>query len=208
MRWLFGLFVVLVAAQAAADEQPRLYLEDFRLGHAPGAVRVASWRELDPDRAEAQALSGCRALGWDCSEEPDPARAAARFIKPEIVVGAYRGTALVLRRRGQSYYAKFAAPPGHTICKAGIDLVGGYISPGAVFAGAIQRIGRDGLGIYAALPQASHGSAAIAFRLMIATVPTVRFDRDTCWPDGTIVFLCPGSTRCQPSRAYPETDLR
>lgn len=206
MRSVLATALWMIAAFATADELPRLYLEDFRLGVAPGAERVAGWRRLEAEQADAEALSACRVLGFDCGDDPDPARAAARFVKPEVVAGAYRGTARIVRQRGSSYYVKFDAPAGFSLCKAGIDLVGGFISPGAVFAGSIQRIGRDGLGVYAALP--AQGEGAIAFRLVIATVPQARFDRDACWPDGTIVFLCSGSRRCQPSRAYPETDLR
>lgn len=205
--WLVALLVLAApVASVSAEELPRVYLEDFRLGDGPGVARVVPWRQLDAERADIAAQSGCRAFGFDCGDDPDPARAAARFIKPEIVSGAYRGTARLVLQRGASYYVKFDAPPGFTLCKAGIDLVGGYASPGAIFAGSIQRIGRDGLGVYAALPKAGEG--AIAFRLLIATVPEARFDRDACWPDGTIVFLCAGPERCRPSRAYPETDLR
>ncbi|WP_201400278.1 hypothetical protein [Kaistia sp. 32K] len=196
----------MATASAAPDGLPRLYLEDFRLGNAPEAERVPGWRRLDAERADADALSGCRALGFDCSDDPDPERAAERFLKPEIVAGPYRGTARIALQRGASYYAKFDAPPGFSICRAGIDLVDGFISRGAVFAGSIQRNGRDGLGVYAALPEP--GGGGIAFRLLIATVPEARFDREACWPDGTIVFLCAGRDRCRPSRAYPETDLR
>ena len=207
--WLVALIVLVAPAasvSAASGELPRVYLEDFRLGAGPEVERVLGWRELDAERADAAAQSGCRALGFDCGDDPDPARAAARFLKPEIVSGLYRGTARIVRQRGSSYYVKFDSPPGFTLCKAGIDLVGGHASPGAIFAGSIQRIGRDGLGVYAALP--ANGGGAIAFRLMIATVPQPRFDREACWPDGTILFLCAGPERCRPSRAYPETDLR
>jgi hypothetical protein len=206
MRWCLVALFVMTTVPLSAEELPRVYLEDFRLGAGPEAERVFGWRELDAERADAAAQSGCRALGFDCGDDPDPARAAARFLKPEIVAGAYRGTARIVRQRGSSYYVKFDAPPGFTLCKAGIDLVGGHIGSGAIFAGSIQRIGRDGLGVYAALPQ--DGRGAIAFRLMIATVPQARLDNEPCWPDGTIVFLCAGPERCRPSRAYPETDLR
>lgn len=206
MRWPLVALFVIAAVPVSAEELPRLYLEDLRLGAGPGAERVLRWRQLDAERMEAEALSGCRALGFDCGDDPAPGRAAARFIKPEIVSGDYRGTARIVRQLGTSYYVKFDAPPGFTICKAGIDLVGGFASAGSIFAGSIQRIGRDGLGAYAALP--AGGEGAIAFRLMIATVPRPRFDRELCWPDGTIVFLCAGPERCRPSRAYPETDLR
>lgn len=206
MRWWLVTAFVMVAVPAFAGELPRLYLEDFRLGATPDAARVLAWRALDAERADAVAQSGCRALGFDCGEDPAPSRAAALFIKPEIVSGAYRGTARIVLQRGRSYYAKFDAPPGFTLCKAGIDLVGGHISHGAIFAGSIQRIGRDGLGVYAALP--GRGEGAIAFRLMILTVPREDVDREACWPDGTIIFVCAGQDRCRPSRAYPETDLR
>ncbi|WEK49813.1 MAG: hypothetical protein P0Y66_19275 [Candidatus Kaistia colombiensis] len=201
MRCCIGLLLLLLLANgASAAETARAYLEDFHLGSGIG--RVESWRELDP----ARAVASCRALGFDCSDDPDPARAATRFLKPPVVSGPYRGTAKILRQRGTSYYASFETPPGFRICKAGIDLVGGSIGRGAIFAGSIQRAGRDGLGVYAALP--ADGSGVIAFRLLIAAVPEARFAPDLCWPDGTILFLCLGDGRCQASRVYPEVDLR
>ncbi|MCX5569422.1 hypothetical protein [Kaistia nematophila] len=200
MRCSIGLLLFLVAHGASAGEAARAYLEDFRLGDA--TIRVEGWRELDPGRAEA----ACRALGYDCGDDPDPARAATRYLKPQFATGLYRGTARVLRQRGGSYYGSFEAPPGFRICKAGIDLVGGEISRGALFAGSIQRTGRDGLGFYAALP--ADGSGVIAFRLLTIAVPAARFAPDICWPDGTIVFLCVGDRRCQASHVYPEAELR
>lgn len=200
MRLCLGLILLLVARGASAEEMPRLYLEDFHLGGDAG--RVETWREVDPERA----LAACRALGFDCSDDPDPARAAMRFLKVPVVAGAYRGTASILRQSRGSYYASFESPAGYSICKAGIDIVGGRISRGAIFAGSIQRGGRDGLGIYAALP--ADGTGVISFRLVVAAVPRARFDADFCWPDGTIVVLCLGEKRCQASRSYPEADLR
>jgi hypothetical protein len=204
--WLVALIVLVAPVAVSAEELPRVYLEDFRLGVGAGAERVPGWRRLAAERVDSMAQSGCRALGFDCGDDPDPGRAAARFVKPEIISGTYRGTARIVRQRGTSYYVKFDAPPGFTLCKAGIDLVGGHISAGAIFAGSIQRIGRDGLGVYAALP--ASGEGAIAFRLVIVTVPRSSVEREACWPDGTILFLCAGPERCRPSRAYPETDLR
>lgn len=200
MRSVVGLLLLLVASGASAAETARVYLEDFRLGGDAG--RVESWREVDPSRADG----ACRALGFDCSDDPVPARAATRFLKPVIVSGLYRGTAKILRQRGASYYASFETAPGFRICKAGIDLVGGAIGRGAIFAGSIQRAGRDGLGVYAALP--AEGAGVIAFRLLTVVVPAVRYEPDLCWPDGTLVFLCVGERRCQASRAFPEADLR
>jgi len=200
MRCWIGLLLLLVARGASAEETARAYLEDFRLGS--DAVRVETWRDVDPGRADA----ACQALGFDCSDDPDPALAATRFLKPLVSAGLYSGTARILRQRGGSYYGSFETPPGFRLCKAGIDLVGGSISRGAVFAGSIQRAGRDGLGFYAALP--ADGSGAIAFRLLTIAVPAARFAPDLCWPDGTILFLCLGDRRCQASRVYPEADLR
>lgn len=200
MRLCLGLILFLVARGASAEEMPRLYLEDFHLG--AGAERVESWRTVDPERA----LAACRALGFDCSDDPDPARAGVRFLKVPVTVGDYRGTADILRQSRGSYYASFETPAGFSICKAGIDIVGGRISRGAVFAGSIQRAGRDGLGIYAALPL--DGAGVISFRLIVAAVPRARFDAEFCWPDGTIIVLCLGEKRCQASRSYPEADLR
>ncbi|MCX5516926.1 hypothetical protein OSH10_00625 [Kaistia defluvii] len=200
MRSCIGLLLWLLANGASAGEAARVYLEEFRLGSP--ARRVEGWRELDPERA----ASGCRALGFDCGDDPDPARAATRFLKPMLVAGPYRGTAKILRRRGNSFYAAFETPPGFRLCKAGIDRVGGRIDRGAIFAGSIQRAGGDRLGVYAALP--ADGSGAIAFRLLVVMVPEARFAAEPCWPDGTLLFLCSGTTRCQVSRAYPEADLR
>ncbi|MET4633844.1 hypothetical protein [Kaistia defluvii] len=200
MRCCIGLLLLLLANGASAEEMARVYLEAFQLGSP--ARRIEGWRELDP----ARAVAGCQALGFDCSDDPDPARAATRFLKPILVSGPYRGTAKILRQRGNSFYAAFEAPPGFRLCKAGIDRVGGSIDRGAVFAGSIQRAGGDRLGVYAALP--ADGSGAIAFRLMTVMVPEARFAAEPCWPDGTLLFLCSGTTRCQVSRAFPEADLR
>jgi hypothetical protein len=202
MRCCIGLLLLLLARGASAEEVSRVYLEEFRLGH--DTERVETWRELDPERA----VSGCRALGFDCSDEPDPTRAATRFIKVPTVSGLYRGTARMLRQSGGSYYAAFEAPPGFRVCKAGIDIVGGLISPGAIFSGSIQRAGGDRLGVYAALSRDEGTPGRIAFRLLVATVPREKFDPDFCWPDGTILFLCLGEKRCQASRSYPEAELR
>ena len=199
MRCFFGFILMLLAGGAHAGEGARVYLEEFRLG-SPDTI---GWRALNP----ARAVAACHALGFDCSDDPDPSRAATRFLKRVAVSGAYRGTAQLLRQSGNSYYASFETPPGFRICKAGIDLKGGTISPGAKFGGSIQRAGRDGLGVYAALPDGP-STSGIAFRLLVAVVAEDRFSLDQCWPDGTILFLCPGQERCRASRAYPEVDLR
>lgn len=184
---------------------PRVYLEEFHLRSA-GPPAVSGWMQEDPDAAALLAAAGCRSLGFSCAADEDGEADIVRYVRPPIVSGRYRGTAVLVRVRGDRYYAKFTAPPGFATCRAGIFLKDGAISPGATFAGSIQRSGIDGLAVYADLGGGAE-PRFIEFKLLIQYVAAAGAERQGCWPDLTLVFLC-GARGCNASPAYPETYLR
>lgn len=181
----------------------RIYEEEFHL-RADRRFELPGWRQLEAENGDLAADAGCRALGVDCSDDAAGENAAGRFLKRPITSDDYSGTARLLRVRDGAYYARFVAPDGYTICRAGLYLKSGILRGDALFAGSIQRSGLDGLAVYADLGRS--GDAVVEFRLLALYVPKARVDRG-CWPDQTILFLC-RSGRCSASRAYLQTDLR
>lgn len=206
MRLVMAVVLIVVAQaglRAGPRIEPRVYLEEFRLRSA-GPPLVRGWMQEDPDAAGLLAAAGCRALGFAC--DGGDVDAVIRYVRPAVTAAHYRGTATPVRIRGDRTYAKFVAPPGFTICRAGIFLKDGAISRGATFAGAIQRSGSDGLAVYADLG-AGGEPRFIEFKLMIEYVAAAGADRAACWPDLTLVFLC-GADGCRASRTYPQSALR
>ncbi|MBZ9937475.1 hypothetical protein LB518_14315 [Mesorhizobium sp. BR1-1-16] len=210
----FGLWLsigVLLIVPAQADMpaglriMPRVYQEEFHL-RSSGPPVVKGWMQEDPEAAAMLAAAGCQSLGFSCADEEGDAGDVIRYVRPSVVSERYRGTALPVHLRGDRTYAKFLAPPGFVTCRAGIFLKDGAISPGATFAGSIQRSGRDGLAVYADLGDGDE-PRFIEFKLLIQYVAAAGAERRTCWPDLTLVFLC-RSSGCRASPAYPETDLR
>lgn len=209
--WLLVLVFAGAASAAGAGEAsadgPRVYQEEFHL-RADRRFRLTTWREMSPASAGLLVESGCRALGFACSDEATDRDESQRYLKRMIVSGDYKGTARITRVRKESYYAKFVAPKGFTVCRAGIFLKSGSITQEARFGGSIQRSGLDGLGVYADLGRDAAGTGGIEFRLLIQYVPRGEAAVRRCWPDLTVIFLCRGSGDCRASRSYPETDLR
>ncbi|SHF56400.1 hypothetical protein SAMN02745157_2414 [Kaistia soli DSM 19436] len=210
----FGLWlsiVVLLVVPARAEMPaglrilPRVYQEEFHL-RSSGPPAIKGWMQEDPDAAAMLAAAGCETLGFSCAGEAGDASDIVRYVRPEAVAAGYRGTATLTHVRGDRTYAKFMAPPGFVTCRAGIFLKQGAISPGATFAGAIQRSGHDGLAVYADLGEGGE-PRFIEFKLLIQYVAAAGAERRSCWPDLTLVFLC-RPTGCRASRAYPETYLR
>ncbi|HWJ71567.1 MAG TPA: hypothetical protein VNX29_00215 [Kaistia sp.] len=210
----FGLWLsigVLFIVPAKADMpaglriMPRVYQEEFHL-RSSGPPVLKGWMQEDPEAAAMLAAAGCQSLGFACADEAGDAGDVVRYVRPAVVSGRYRGTALPVHLRGDRTYAKFLAPPGFVTCRAGIFLKDGAISPGATFAGSIQRSGRDGLAVYADLGDGDE-PRFIEFKLLIQYVAAAGAERRSCWPDLTLVFLCRPSG-CRASPAYPETDLR
>ena len=205
--WPVFFAMLLLGAPALADQAAspplRIYEEEFHL-RADRRFGLTSWRELEATAGDLAAAAGCRALGVDCSDGADGPKAAGRYLKRPIASDAYRGTARLLRLRGGSYYAKFVAPPGYTICRAGLYRRAGILAGDAVFAGSIARSSVDGLAVYADLGSSSRGVAE--FRLLVLYAARSGSLRG-CWPDQTILFLCREGA-CRTSRSYPETDLR
>lgn len=205
-RWPVFAAILLIGAPALAGPGPpfRIYEEEFHLW-ADRRFEIEGWREVEADAGDLAAAGGCQALGVDCSDTASGPAAAGRYLKRPIDSDAYRGTARLLRVRGTAYYARFAAPPGYSICRAGLYTRSGLLRGGAVFAGALQRSGIDGLAVYADL--GSGTDSAAEFRLLILYAPVGSLQASRCWPDQTILFLC-GAGTCRSSRAYPQTDLR
>ena len=185
---------------------PRIYLEEFHMATG-GQFSVVTWRDYDPHLTDIRVDAGCRALGLSCAVDSDQPANATRYLKRTIAIENYLGTARISRQRGDRTYAKFTAPDGFTVCRAGIYLRDGAITPGATFAGAILRSGQDGLGVYADLGPLGAGKRSIEFKLLVQYVARQSPEATNCWPDGTIVFLC-GPKGCEGSRSFPESVLR
>lgn len=209
---LFLLLLPALASNALGLEpmrpvpSPRIYLEEFHMATG-GPFSVVTWRAYDPALTDIRVEAGCRALGLSCAVDGDQPANATRYLKRTIAIDNYLGTARISRQRGDRTYAKFAAPNGFTVCRAGIYLRDGVITPGATFAGAILRSGQDGLAVYADLGPPSTSKRSIEFKLLVQYVAQQSPEAESCWPDGTIVFLC-GAKGCEGSRSFPESVLR
>lgn len=203
--WPFVVAIGLLAAPAFAGAGgvpvARIYEEEFHL-RSDRRFELPSWRAMEAEMGDLAAADGCRALGVDCSDAASGPGAAGRFLKRPIDSDAYRGTARLLRVRDGAYYAKFVAPEGYSVCRAGIYLKSGVLEGSVTFAGSIQRSGADGVAVYAAL---TGPDAAAGFRLLVLYVP--HSEVSGCWPDQTILFVCEAG-RCAGNRAYPQIDLR
>ncbi|MCX5514041.1 hypothetical protein [Kaistia algarum] len=183
---------------------PRVYQEEFHL-RADRDFQLPGWRDMDSGTAALLVEAGCRALRTDCSPDAAGQDSSDRFLKRLIHSDDYRGTAWLTRVRGGSYYARFVAPSGYSACRAGVYWKGGLVHGGVRLAGSIERSGLDGVAVYANLDPSADGVAE--FRLLILYVAKAELASHGCWPDQTLLFLCRDGI-CQPSRAYPETDLR
>ena len=175
------------SAQTASITQP----ETFEAWEGGGFVSK-TWKELGTPEAAALITAACAAFGVDCSSGATAIADAAKQTNRFVQQTNYTGTARIDRHPGEEYYAKFDSPPGHTICKAVIDIGNGSITGGATFNGSIQRTGEDGLGLYAVVPMNRPTGQWVRFNLVVEYVPTGTLDQYKCWPNNTLVFQCTG----------------
>lgn len=210
-RTFLFLLMLTSSIDAFAQSGPIIRPESFHAWERGGPL-VKFWHEMGSDEARVIITAACTAATYGsgvgyCSGAAGAITQAARQTNRLVQSGNYRGTARIDRHPGEAYYAKFDSPHGYTICTAKIDEYG-EISPGAHFAGRIQRSAEDGLGLYAVVPKNRvDGPLSVSFNLLVEYVPISTMNQYNCWPNETLVFLCDSEHR-KPCATWPGAKLR
>jgi hypothetical protein len=167
---------------------------EFSAGE-PGGFFPKTLKEMSSQEFQAILTVACAYYGVDCSNAAAAIRAGAAYATPYIFQSDLHTTAFIDRHPGEAYYAKFAAPPGYTTCKALIDVGNGSITGGSTFNGSIQRMPGplgDGIGLYAVVPQHRPTGQWVNFHVDIEFVRNGTLDQHACWPNNTVVWQCTG----------------
>jgi hypothetical protein len=199
------------AAVALTFSMPAFAQENIVVPHEfiaweAGGFLPKTVKEMGTPEFAGFITAACAAFGADCSTTAAKIAAGAYYSTPYVATGNVRTTAWIDRHSGEEYYAKFAAPPGYTTCKAKIDVGNGSITGGATFNGSIQRMpgpNADGIGLYSVVPKNRPSGQWVNFRVFVEFVPKGDEIKSQCWPSNTVVFQCTG----QNCNTYPGARL-
>jgi hypothetical protein len=196
----------MLLCSAPAVAQQKIVVPHEFVAWEAGGFLPKTIKEIGTPEFAAMLTAACTALQVDCSTAAAQIAAGARYATPYVATGNVRTTAWIDRHSGEEYYAKFAAPPGYTTCKAKIDIGNGSITGGSTFNGSIQRLpgaNADGIGLYAVVPKNRPTGQWVHFRVFVEFVTKGTEGQSQCWPDNTLVFQCTG----QKCSTYPDARL-
>jgi hypothetical protein len=178
-------FLLVLTSHAWGQSGAVLVDEDFH-AQEQGGTLIKTWKELGSPEAQAIITGTCAAFEVDCSQQAAAVRTAAVLSRKLIKTRNIITTARIdyrdgpYKTQGDDIYGKFDAWDGYTLCKAGIDIIRGSISPGSTFNGTIQRSGEDGLGLYAVVPKNRTEGKWVSFRLATLYVPIGTLNQYGC----------------------------
>jgi len=184
----------MVCGAAASPGDVIVVPHEFRASEG-GSFGGKTLSQLDSNEFKGALILACAFYGVDCSEAAVAIGEAAYYATPYINASDISTTAWIDRHPGEEYYAKFAAPPGYTTCKAVIDVGNGSITGPSTFNGSIQRMpggNNDGIGLYAVVPKNRQSPQWVSFRVDVEFVRPGKLGEYGCWPDRTLVFQCTG----------------